>query len=38
MMIEYICATIGEILGIIFLIAIVYMIYKYIKSKTIEKN
>ena len=37
-MIEYICATIGEIVGIIFFITIVYMIYKYIKSKTIEKN
>jgi len=37
-MIEVICATIGEIIGILIWIAIVYIIYKYIKSKRIEKN
>ena len=37
-MIDEICATLGEIIGIIILIAIIYMIYEYIKSKRIEKN
>ena len=37
-MIEYICATMGEIFGIIIWVAIIYMIYKYIKSKRTEKN
>ena len=32
-MIDTICATVGEVVGILILLAIIHMIYKYIKSK-----
>ena len=33
-MIENIAATVGEVVGILIWIVIIYMIYKYIKSKS----